>query len=111
MNWLTNAAHARWLERESDALLGFAAGAYVEEGFGSLDTDGLVMPEQGAHLWITSPMIHCCALGSRLGRPGAASMVGHGLRALSSSFHGDARGGCYAQVGPQGPLDDTEAAY
>jgi len=111
MNWLTNAAHARWLERESDALLGFAAGAYVEEGFGYLDTDGLVMPEQGAHLWITSRMIHSFALGSLLGRPGSASMVDHGLRALSTSFHDDAHGGWYAQVGPQGPLDDTKAAY
>lgn len=111
MNWLTNPAHARWLERESDALLGFAAGSYSDEGFGYLGSDGLVLPEQGSHLWITCRMIHSFALGTLLGRPGSASMVDHGLRALASNFRDPANGGWYAQVGPHGPIDDTKAAY
>src|SRR5690625_7500876 len=97
MNWLTNPAHARWLERESDALLAFAAGSYVDEGFGYLGSDGLVLPEQGSHLWVTARMIHSFALGTLLGRPGSPTMVDHGLRALGTSFRDPINGGWYDQ--------------
>ncbi|QOR71210.1 AGE family epimerase/isomerase [Ruania alkalisoli] len=111
MNWLTNAAHARWLENETDALLDFASGAMVEEGFAYLSSEGEQIPAEGSQLWLTCRMIHCFALGSLLGRPGSATMVDHGLRALSGHFRDDVNGGWYAQVGPDGPMDDTKAAY
>ncbi|WP_159621028.1 AGE family epimerase/isomerase [Ruania rhizosphaerae] len=111
MNWLTNAAHARWLENETDALLDFASGAMVEEGFAYLSSEGEQIPAEGSQLWLTCRMIHCFALGSLLGRPGSATMVDHGLRALSRHFRDDVNGGWYAQVGPDGPMDDTKAAY
>ena len=111
MNWLRNPAHARWLESETDALLGFASGSMTEEGFGYLDSDGELVASEGSHLWGTCRMIHTFALGALLGRPGAATMVDHGLRALQAHFHDDEHGGWFAQVGPGGVMDDTKMAY
>ncbi|TDE91525.1 AGE family epimerase/isomerase [Occultella glacieicola] len=111
MNWLTNAAHTRWLEAEADSLLAFASGALTDEGFGYLDGEGRPVPTEGSHLWITCRMIHSFSLGALLGRPGSATMVDHGVRALAEHFHDKAHGGWYAQVGPDGPIDTTKAAY
>jgi sulfoquinovose isomerase len=111
MNWLTNAAHTRWLEAEADSLLAFASGALTDEGFGYLDGDGQLVPAEGSHLWITCRMIHSFALGALLGRPGSATMVDHGVRSLAEHFHDKEHGGWYAQVGPDGPIDTTKAAY
>lgn len=111
MNWLTLPAHSRWLEQETDALLGFAAGSAVDEGFGYLDEHGEPIAEKGSELWITCRMIHSFSLGSMLGRPGAASMVDHGLEALRTTFADAENGGWYAAVGPDGPVDTTKAAY
>lgn len=111
MRWLGTPAHARWLERESDSLLAFASGSVVEEGFGYLDLQGEVVPEEGVHLYIACRMVHSYALGTLLGRPGAASMVDHGIAALTGPLRDATNGGWYAQVGPDGPLDDAKAAY
>src|SRR5690606_4527321 len=111
MRWLGTPAHARWLEREADALLAFAAGSVVDEGFGYLDAEGEVVPDEGVHLWVTCRMIHAFSLGVLLGRPGAASMVDHGLAALAGPLADAEHGGWYAQVGPHGPIDDRKAAY
>ncbi|CAM3585043.1 AGE family epimerase/isomerase [Occultella aeris] len=111
MNWLTNAAHTRWLEAEADSLLAFASGALTDEGFGYLDGEGRPVPAEGSHLWVTCRMIHSFALGALLGRPGSATMVDHGVRALAEHFHDKEHGGWYAQVGPDGPIDSTKAAY
>uniref|UniRef100_UPI003B3B787A AGE family epimerase/isomerase n=1 Tax=Pseudactinotalea sp. TaxID=1926260 RepID=UPI003B3B787A len=111
MRWLGNPAHVRWLERETDELLAFASGSAIEEGFGYLDSDGEPVADEGAHLWVTCRMIHSFALGTLLGRPGAASMVDHGLAALAGPLADSENGGWFAQVGPDGPIDSTKAAY
>lgn len=111
MRWLGTHAHARWLERETDELLAFASASAVDEGFGYLDDDGEVIASEGAHLWVTCRMIHSFSLGALLGRPGAASMVDHGLAALAGPLADTANGGWFAQVGPEGPLDDRKMAY
>ncbi|UFU03348.1 AGE family epimerase/isomerase [Ruania suaedae] len=111
MNWLINPAHTRWLESETDALLDFASGSMVQEGFAYLSNEGDPVPAQGSPLWLTCRMIHCFALGALLGRPGSATMVDHGLRALSAHFRDEVHGGWYAQVGHDGPMDETKAAY
>lgn len=85
---------------EADSLLAFAAGSPIDEGFGYLDADGEIVEPEGAHLWVTCRMIHSFSLGVLLGRPGAASMVDHGLAALAGPLADTAHGGWYAQVGP-----------
>lgn len=108
MIWLRNPAHARWLEQEGDDLLSFASGAAVEEGFGYLDADGNVDASRGVQLWITCRMIHSFSLGALLGRPGAASLADHGIRALNDHFHDTDNGGWFSAVG-DAPSDIKEA--
>ena len=111
MRWLGNPAHNRWLERETDELLAFASGSAIDEGFGYLDSEGEVMTSEGSHLYLTCRMVHSFAMGALLGRPGAASMVDHGLAALAGPLADREHGGWFAQVGPDGPIDRTKAAY
>ena len=86
MTWLNSAAHARWLEAETDRLINFASGSKVPTGFGWLDNYGKVMADKPTHLWITARMVHSFAVAALMGRPGAASMVDHGIAALNGVF-------------------------
>src|SRR5690625_1357820 len=65
MNWLHSAAHARWLEQESDELLTFGAGAMVDDGFGFLDRSGQVELDRDRPLWLTCRLMQSCARGVR----------------------------------------------
>lgn len=111
MTWLGNPAHARRLDAEADALLQFARGSVVPEGFGYLDADGVVDPERPAELWITCRMTHAFSLGSLLGRAGDGLLADHGVASLRGAFADAEHGGWFSSVGPQGPVDDTKAAY
>lgn len=111
MTWLTSPAHARWLESEFDALIGFAADAATPEGFGYLGDEGSVVTDRGSELYITCRMVHTFALASLMGRPGAATQVDHGLDALTGAFADERHGGWFAAIGPHGPVDDSKPAY
>lgn len=110
ISWLDNAAHARWLEGETDRLLRFgAASRHPEGGFGWLDDDGALDLAHDVELWITCRMTHCFALAAMMGRPGTAALVDHGVAALTGRLHDEAHGGWFAAVGPHLPNDAKEA--
>ncbi|UXM92481.1 AGE family epimerase/isomerase [Paenarthrobacter sp. JL.01a] len=111
MTWLNSAAHARWLEAETDRLINFAAGSKVATGFGWLDNYGKVDPGMPTHLWITARMVHSFAVAALMGRPGAASMVDHGIAALNGVFRDTEHGGWYAEVDQNGPVNDAKSGY
>ncbi|MDD7837040.1 AGE family epimerase/isomerase [Paenarthrobacter sp. AB444] len=111
MTWLNSAAHARWLEAETDRLINFAAGSKVATGFGWLDNYGKVDPGKPTHLWITARMVHSFAVAALMGRPGAASMVDHGIAALNGVFRDTEHGGWYAEVDQNGPVNDAKSGY
>ncbi|WP_426006050.1 AGE family epimerase/isomerase [Paenarthrobacter sp. NyZ202] len=111
MTWLNSAAHARWLEAETDRLINFAAGSKVATGFGWLDNYGKVDPGKPTHLWITARMVHSFAVAALMGRPGAASMVDHGIAALNGVFRDSEHGGWYAEVDENGPVNDAKSGY
>jgi sulfoquinovose isomerase len=112
---------AEVLDAEMHRLLGFAEGAWAPScGFGYLDDDGRLRPEQPIEAWISTRMTYCFALGSLVGREGDAERVDHGLVALlpGGCLRDDVHGGWFASVhtapGPdQTPsrADDTKAAY
>jgi len=111
MTWLTMPAHARWLEQETDRLLSFGAASVRDTGgFARLDDDGAPLAGP-TELWITCRMTHVYSLGVLLGRPGSAALVDHGLAALDTVFRDAQNGGWFAEVGPDGVVDDTKAAY
>jgi mannose/cellobiose epimerase-like protein (N-acyl-D-glucosamine 2-epimerase family) len=56
-------------------------------------------------------MTHVYSLSHMMGRPGDAQFVDHGIEALKGRFRDEKNGGWYAAVGPDGPVDDTKAAY
>jgi mannose/cellobiose epimerase-like protein (N-acyl-D-glucosamine 2-epimerase family) len=112
MRWLGTAAHARWLENETDRLLAFGrASALPAGGFGRLDDEGRVDPGRPVELWVTCRMTHVYALGALLGRPGCAPLVDHGLAALRGLLHDEEHGGWFSAAGPDGPTDTTKGAY
>lgn len=114
MTWLSTAAHARWLESETDRLLAFGRGARLDVGgFGWLGEDGRVEADRPRELYMTCRMTYCFALGTMLGRPGDGLLVDHGVAALTGVFRDAEHGGWFVSVDatrPE-PVDDTKAAY
>lgn len=111
MGWLTSAAHARWLEAETDRTFDFGRAAVVPNGFGWLSNAGVVREEMPTQLWITSRMLHVYSLASLLGRPGSDRLVDHGIAALNGAFHDDEHGGWFASITEAGPEDTSKAGY
>jgi mannose/cellobiose epimerase-like protein (N-acyl-D-glucosamine 2-epimerase family) len=113
MAWLASPAHARWLEGETDRLLGFGRAAASEKGgFGWLGADGRLIRARGSELWIAGRMTHVYALGALLGRPGCGSLADRGIAALAEDFHDAEHGGWHAALGPDGSVrDGAKAAY
>src|SRR6478752_2524513 len=71
---------AEVLDAETHRLLCFAEGAQAPGGgFGNLDDDGHLQPEQPIATWVSTRMTYCFALGSLIGREGDAERVDHGL--------------------------------
>ncbi len=114
---------AEVLDAEMHRLLCFAEEAWAPGGgFGSLDDDGRLRPDQPIETWISTRMTYCFALGALIGREGDAERVDHGLAALlpGGCLRDDVNGGWYSSVGPApGPtggvpravVDGTKAAY
>ena len=93
-------SHVLDLAAETDRLLTFAEGSrHPDGGFAWLRDDGTPDLSRPRELWITTRMTHVFALGALLGRPGAAELVEHGLRALREDFRDARHGGWFAQVG------------
>jgi sulfoquinovose isomerase len=111
--WIDLAPHHDWLRREAERLLCFhertAHGADV--GFAPLGPNG-EPTEAPRELYATARMIHSFSIAHLLGRPGAADIALHGLKAIEQHFEDPAHGGWYAQVSPTGEvLDDTKDSY
>ncbi len=112
MTYLTSAAHARWLESETDRLLGFSrASRHPAGGFAWLGTAGEPDLARPVELWVTCRMTHIFALGQLLDRPGCGELVDHGVSALTGRFHDPANGGWFTSVGADGPTVRDKAAY
>ena len=112
LTWLTNPAHARWLEAEGDRLLQFGrASALPDGGFAWLAEDGTPELDRPVELWISCRMTHVYALGHLLGRPGSATLADRGIEALRGRFHDDVNGGWYPKVGADGPTVTDKTAY
>jgi len=99
VRWPDLPAHHRWLESETDRLLGFAGNArHPDGGFGWLDEQGNLDPTHPVELWITCRMTHVAALGVLLGRPGQGDLLDHGIRSLTGPFLDHDGGGWHATL-------------
>ena len=86
MKWFNTMSHHRWLEQETDRIFDFGKHAAVPTGFGWLGNNGQVRADMGTHLWITARMLHVYSVAAGMGRPGAYSLVDHGIRALNGAL-------------------------
>ncbi|MCU1439562.1 MAG: sugar isomerase [Rhodoglobus sp.] len=112
MPWLNTAAHARWLESETDRLFEFGRAAAIESGgFGWLDNSGVVRADRPTFLWVTARMTHVYSLATLMGRPGAAALVDHGLAAMTGPFRDEQNGGWFTSIDASGAADDTKSGY
>ena len=112
MSWVGAAAHARWLEGETDRLLAFSRAARIDSGgFAWLDNTGAPVLDRPVELWIVARMTHVFSLGHLLGRPGCGPLVDHGLRALTGPLRDPVNGGWYSAVDLGGPVGREKAAY
>ncbi|WP_425389388.1 AGE family epimerase/isomerase [Cryptosporangium arvum] len=108
---IDSAEHRAWLDAERDRLFDFAERSKHPLGFGWLTDDGALDADHPLELWITCRMTHVFALATLLGRPGAAELTDHGVRALTENFRDREHDGWFASISADGPVDDSKAAY
>jgi sulfoquinovose isomerase len=112
--WSDLESHHRWLRAEEERLLRFHEHHALDGsvGFAPLDRDGEPERESPRELYATARLVHCFALAHLGGRPGAAAIAEHGLRALTHEFLDDTNDGWFASVSHTGAAnDDTKSAY
>ncbi len=112
MNWLTSPTHHRWLEAETDRLLGFGARARdARGGFGWLRDDGKVDTKRDIELWITCRMTHVFSIADLMGRAQAADLADHGIDALRGALRDSDNGGWFAATDGARATIATKQAY
>ena len=102
MKWFNTLSHNRWLEQETDRIFDFGKNSVVPTGFGWLGNKGQIKEEMGTHLWITARMLHVYSVAAAMGRPGAYSLVDHGIKAMNGALRDKKYGGWYACVNDEG---------
>ena len=108
MKWFNTLSHNRWLEQETDRIFDFGKNAVVPTGFGWLGNKGQIKEEMGTHLWITARMLHVYSVAAAMGRPGAYSLVDHGIKAMNGALRDKKYGGWYACVNDEGVVDASK---
>jgi sulfoquinovose isomerase len=113
--WVTLPNHQAWLLRQADTLFAFYERKIINPlgGFFNLDDRGEPIPvgDEGSALYATARMVHCFSIAALLGRPGADTIVDHGMQFLWACHRDPSNGGYYWAVGPDLPTDDTKQAY
>lgn len=110
MKWFNTLSHNRWLEQETDRIFDFGKNSVVPTGFGWLGNKGQIKEEMGTHLWITARMLHVYSVAAAMGRPGAYSLVDHGIKAMNGALRDKKYGGWYACVNDEGVVDASNRA-
>lgn len=118
LDWVERPAHRDWLMQQAGRLFALFQPAALNPagGFFALDAAGTPLPPDGAQgtirgLHETTRMVHCYALASLLGLPGAGRMMDHGLAFLASGHRDTKNGGWAWSVNDDGPVDSTKQAY
>jgi len=113
--WTERPYHRRWLWQQADGLFDFFQYRAVDArgGFNDLDKAGKPLDPQGQVRGIhsTARMIHCFAIGSLLGRPGADDIVDHGMSYLWENHRDSKNGGYFWTLGNDGPVDSSKQGY
>ncbi|PZF76041.1 AGE family epimerase/isomerase [Aestuariivirga litoralis] len=111
-NWTARPWHRDWLKDRANALFDLFQHNAVNPKGGFHDLDAAGRPFGTIrHIHQTARMVHCYAIAVKLGRPGAATIVDHGMRYLWEG-HRDTRYGGYCwSLDDEGFKDDSKQAY
>jgi mannose/cellobiose epimerase-like protein (N-acyl-D-glucosamine 2-epimerase family) len=112
--WRARPAHRRWLADEADSLLAFYEPDLIDPkgGFANLDGRGRPLASDRARpLHETTRMVHCFAVAHLLGRPGAADIVDHGMKAIRERHRDAKHGGYFWSFDDDGPRERDKLAY
>jgi mannose/cellobiose epimerase-like protein (N-acyl-D-glucosamine 2-epimerase family) len=110
--WTTRPVHRRWLERRADALWDQFQFTSIDPAGGFFDLDQAGQPRRDTplrELVTTTRVIHCFAIAHMMGRPGAETIIRHGLAALWTLHRDPVHGGYRWQAGSGG--DPSKQAY
>ncbi len=112
--WRARPAHRRWLAAEADSLLAFYEPDLIDPkgGFANLDARGRPLASERVRpLHETTRMVHCFAIAHLLGRPGAADIVDHGVKAIRERHRDAKHGGYFWSFDDDGPRERDKLAY
>lgn len=114
-NWQTRPYHRQWLMGQANGLFDYFQQRAVFSGGGFIDLDPHgqpISPENPLRpIHGTARMVHCYAIASLFGRPGADEIVDHGMRYLWEHHRDTRRGGYFWSLDKDGPRDDTKQGY
>lgn len=111
-NWTTRPWHRDWLTARANALFDLFQHNAVNPRGGFHDLDAAGKPAGTVrHLHQTSRMVHCFAIAAKLGRPGAETIVDHGMRYLWEGHRDRKHGGYCWSLDDDDYKDDSKQAY
>jgi len=111
-NWTTRPWHRDWLQARANELFDLFQRNAVNPKGGFYDLDASGRPYGHIrHLHQTSRMVHCFAIAAKLGRPGAETIVDHGMRYLWEGQRDRKSGGYCWSLDDDGFKDDSKQAY
>lgn len=111
-NWTTRQWHRDWLAARAENLFDLFQHNAVNPRGGFHDLDAAGRPFGTIrHIHQTARMVHCFAIAAKLGRPGAETIVDHGMRYLWEGHRDRRHGGYCWSLDDDGFKDDTKQAY
>jgi sulfoquinovose isomerase len=110
--WAQRRYHRQWLMDKANALFDMYQHNALNPkgGFFDLDAGGKAFGDL-RQIHATARMVHCFAIGHLLGRPGADTMVDHGMRYLWEGHRDQKHGGYCWSLDDDGYRDDSKQAY
>ncbi len=80
-------------------------------GFGWLGNKGQIKEENGTYLWITARMLHVYSVAAAMGRPGAYSLVDHGIKAMNGALRDKKVWRLVCRANDEGVVDASKQGY
>jgi sulfoquinovose isomerase len=111
--WIETPSHRHWLYDHAISLLDFYQHTSIDPAGGFFELDDVGRPRDlpERQLFITTRAVHCFALASLMGKPGAGALVDHGIEHLNGALADRRHGGWYWAAGPEGPADAAKQHY
>ncbi|RDI61231.1 AGE family epimerase/isomerase [Microvirga subterranea] len=113
-SWRTLPFHREWLAGQASDLFAFYQNRIINPtgGFFELDEAGRARDDDPVRqIHNTTRMVHCFAIGTLLGHPGADAIVDRGIEYLWNSHRDAEYGGYVWSLDNNGPKDGSKQAY